>query len=79
MLAWIGGEFDPDAFDKDRVVFDDPQERLDARIPPLNTGAINEISVLERLDSTSTHSIRYRGNGPALVNAGGQSCEGMSA
>lgn len=25
---WVGGKFDPDAFDKDRVVFDDPRERF---------------------------------------------------
>jgi hypothetical protein len=28
MVEWIGGEFDPDAFDPGVVVFDDPRQRL---------------------------------------------------
>lgn len=29
MLRWVGGEFDPEHFDKNEVVFDDPDERLE--------------------------------------------------
>ena len=27
MLDWVGGEFDPESFDPQEVVFDDPDER----------------------------------------------------
>ena len=28
MLEWVGGHFDPEAFDKEDIIFDDPKERL---------------------------------------------------
>lgn len=27
MLDWVGGSFDPEEFDPNRVIFDDPKER----------------------------------------------------
>jgi len=29
MLTWVGGEFDPESFDPQEVIFDDPRERWD--------------------------------------------------
>ena len=28
MLDWAGGEFEPEDFNKDKIVFDDPKQRL---------------------------------------------------
>ena len=33
MLEWVGGEFDPEHFDKKEVVFNDPGERRKMAIP----------------------------------------------